>query len=76
MEALLELLNDLHPDVDFTAENDLIGDGILDSMDIVNLISGISDQFDVTVTAKDITPENFRSAEAIMDLIGRLEEEG
>ena len=76
MDKLLALLCDLHPDVDFSAENDLIGDGILDSMDIVNLISGISDEFDVTVTAKDITPENFRSAEAIMALIDRLEEEG
>ncbi|MBR6915917.1 MAG: acyl carrier protein [Clostridia bacterium] len=76
MEELLAMLSDLHPEVDFTAENDLIGDGILDSMDIVNLISGIADTFDVTITARDIIPENFRSADSIMALIRRLEEEG
>ena len=37
MERLLEILNHMHPDVDFTAEEDLIGEGVLDSLDIVTL---------------------------------------
>ena len=56
MEDLLEILNDLHPEVDFEVEEHLIDDGILDSLDIVNLSSEISEVFDVSITAKDITP--------------------
>lgn len=76
MEELLEILRDLHPDVDFETEDRLIDDGILDSLDIVSLISEISENFDVTITARDILPENFNSAQALYELIHRLEEEG
>ncbi len=75
MEKLLEILNELHPDVDFASEQNLIGDGVLDSMDIVNLITEITEEFDVVITAKDIVPENFNSAEKICALIKRLSEE-
>ncbi len=76
MEELLEILRDLHPDVDFETEEGLIDNGILDSLDIVNLISEISENFDVTITARDILPENFNSARALWELVRRLEEEG
>ena len=75
MEELLAILNEMHPDVDFEAEEALIDDGILDSLDIVSLISEISETFDVTITAKDIIPENFNSAKALWALIERLENE-
>ena len=75
MEELLEILNDLHSDVDFEAEEHLIDDGILDSLDIVRLIAEIGDVFDVTITAKDIVPKNFNSAQALYELIQELEEE-
>ncbi len=75
MEELLEILNDLHPDVDFETEEHLIDNGVLDSLDIVTLISEISENFDVTITAKDIVPENFNSAKALWSLIKGLEEE-
>lgn len=75
MEELLEILRDMHPDVDFATEEHLIDNGILDSLDIVSLISEISENFDVTITAKDIVPENFNSAQALYDLIRRLEDE-
>ena len=75
MEDLLEILNDLHPEVDFEVEEHLIDDGILDFLDIVNLISEISEVFDVSITAKDIIPENFNSAKALYSLIQDLDEE-
>lgn len=75
MDELLEILSDLHPEVDFESEEGLIDRGILDSFDIVSLISEISDTFDVTISAEKITPENFNSAKALYALITRLEEE-
>ena len=75
MEELISILKDLHPDVDFTAETDLIGDEILDSLDIVTLITEINDTFDVSIPAEEIVPENFASAESIYALITRLDEE-
>lgn len=76
MEELLEILTNLHPDVDFTEEEHLIDDKVLDSLDIVSIIAEVSEVFDVSITAKDILPENFNSAKALYELIQRLEEEG
>ena len=75
MEQLLEILHSLHPDVDFANTEDLIDEGILDSLDIVTLVTEIHATFDVTIPAEEIVPENFNSAEALMALIERLDEE-
>ena len=75
MEELLEILTDLHPEVDFELETGLIDNKILDSFDIITIISEIADNFDIAIPAKEIIPENFNSAEALWTLIERLEEE-
>ena len=74
MEKLLEILKSLHPDVDFENTVDLIDDGILDSLDIVTLVTEINAEFDVAIPAEEIVPENFNSAEALMELIERLDD--
>lgn len=76
MEEIMEILQDLHPDVDFETEEHLVDDKILDSFDIVSLIAEINENFDIAITARDILPENFNSAKALYALIQRLEEEG
>ena len=75
MEKLLKILSELHPDVDFADNKELIDDGILDSLDIVTLVTEINAEFDVTIPAEEIVPENFNSAAALMELITRLDEE-
>lgn len=75
MDELLEILRDLHPEVDYEDCDTLIDDKILDSFDIVTIISEICDQFDVTISAEYIVPENFNSAQAIYELIEKLEDE-
>ena len=74
MEKLIEILASLHPDVDFEANDALVDDGILDSLDIVTLVTEINAEFDVTIPAEEIVPENFNSAEALYALIEKLDE--
>ena len=75
MDELIEILTDLHSDVDFETCTTLIDDKILDSFDIVSIVSEVNDRFDVTIPAKELVPENFNSAKALWDLISRLEED-
>ena len=75
MEELLEILRDLHPEVDFETCDTLIDDKILDSFDIVSIIAEIEDQFDVVISAEKIVQENFNSAQALYALIQELEDE-
>ena len=75
MNELIEILTELHSDVDFATEEGLIENGILNSLDIVSLITEISDRFDVQIPAEEILPENFDSAAALWALISRLDED-
>ena len=75
MDEILNLLKELHGDIDFETEEHLVDDRILDSFDVVTLVSEIDDRFDIRIPAEDIIPENFNSAEALYKLLERLVEE-
>ncbi|MCI9239232.1 acyl carrier protein [Lachnospiraceae bacterium 50-23] len=75
MEALLEILTNLHPEVDFETCSNLVDGRIIDSFDIISIISEINDEFDVVIPAEEIVPDNFNSAQALYELIVRLEDE-
>lgn len=69
MDRLMKILEEACPGVDFTAETALVDDGLLESLDIVTIVSEIMDTFDVELTVDDLIPENFNSVEAMMALI-------
>lgn len=74
-EDIIEILKSVHPEVDYDMEESLIDGRIFDSFDVVTVVSELIDAFDVEITAEHMTPENFNSVEAIVNLIERLEEE-
>ena len=49
--------------------------GILDSFDILQIISALNDEFDISIPASEIIPENFNSAESLWDMVQRLQED-
>lgn len=71
--TLLEILEEVKPDVDFEKETAIIDDGILDSMDVVDLVVSISDEFGVDIPAGEILEENFNSVDAMLALIEKLD---
>lgn len=75
MEELMEVLEELRPDVDFENETDLVTGGVLDSFDIVSLVAALNDTFDIEVGPSDLVPENFNSAKAILALVESLQDE-
>ncbi len=70
MEEILSLLNSVKPDTDFgNSAVNLIEEGILDSMDIVNIIGAIEKKYNIQIEADDIDPKNFSSAENILIMV-------
>lgn len=75
MEELLAILEEIRPDVDFETEQFLVKDGILDSFDIISMVGALNDAYDIEIQPVDLVPENFNSAEAILALVNRLQDE-
>lgn len=75
MEKLIEILEDIQPEVDYKTCTDLIDGHHLDSLSIISLIVELEDAFDITVPTVEIIPDNFNSAEKMWAMICRLQEE-
>lgn len=73
MDDILEILSDVCPEVDFAHETHLIDDSVLDSFDIITIVSELNEAFDIEIDVEDLEPENFNSAEAIYQLVTRLQ---
>lgn len=72
MEEIIRILKDVRPDLDFDTQTGLIENGLLDSLDLVSLVSEFDSEFGIEIPVEEITPENFDSVEAMKKLIERL----
>lgn len=68
-EKILEILQDIRPEVDFNDSEDFIEDGYLDSFDMVALVSNLDKTFGISILGEDIIPENFANLEAIEKIV-------
>lgn len=76
MKTILEILAEIRPESDFTGLEDFIEEGLLDSFDVVTLVSDIEKNYDISIEGVDILPENFRNAVAIKALLQRYGVQG
>ncbi len=74
MEELLNLLREIKEDVDFEHCTTLIDDHVLDSFDIIQIITALNDEYDITIPASEIVPANFNSAKALYTMVQRLQD--
>lgn len=68
-EQIVRILTDLRPEFDFTVNANFIEEGMLDSFDIVALVSELDSEFGISIDGMDILPENFASVESIEMLL-------
>ncbi len=71
MDEILEMLEDIRPDVDFAQETGLVDDGVFDSMDIIELMSQIESRFGIEIPVDELVPENFNTPDAILALVDK-----
>ena len=71
-EKVLAVLQDEYPEIDFTATDALVDDGILDSLTITGIIAALSMEFGITIPYEDIIEENFNSVEGLSAMVERL----
>ena len=72
MDELLNKLNEIVPDVDFENEDALVTEGVLDSFDIIAIVSELNEYYGIKIDVDDLEPENFDTVQAILDLVNKL----
>lgn len=70
-ERILEVVKSIRPDVDFENETALIDDVILDSFDVIQIVTELMEEFNIFIDADDIEPENLNSLENIREMVER-----
>jgi acyl carrier protein len=71
MKSVVEILKEIRPEFDFTASEDYIGDGMLDSYDMVTLVATLDKTYGISISGVEIVPENFKNLQAIETLLGK-----
>ena len=69
MEKIYEILANLRPEFDFRNSSYFIEDGLLDSFDVISIVTDIEEKFGVLIDALDILPENFVNVNTIANVI-------
>jgi acyl carrier protein len=69
MKSPIEILKEIRPEFDFTASSDFIEDGMLDSFDMVTLVSTLDKTYGISIQGVDIVPENFKNLQTIEALL-------
>ena len=68
-EKLLEILIDINSDIDYEKENALVDDGIFDSLEVMTIVTEITEKFHVNIDPDDVIAENFNSLDMILNLL-------
>lgn len=74
MDKVMEILMNMDDSIDYEKEQALIDDHILDSFGVITLVSDLEETFDISIEAGEMIPENFNSAQAIWNMVRRLQE--
>lgn len=69
MKTIEQILSEIRPEADFNSSTNFIDDALLDSLDMIRLISDIDENFSISIDGSDIAPENFMSTEAIKQMV-------
>lgn len=69
MERIRKILIDIRPEYDFIGDINFIEEGMLDSFDVITLVTELEEVFSIQIDGENIIPERFSNIEAIKDLI-------
>ncbi len=73
MEKLLEALKEVRDDIDFAGQYGLVDEGVIDSLDLTQIIAALDEAFDIHIPSGEIEPENFNSVQDMLALVKRYQ---
>ena len=66
-----EIINEIAPDINVNDSNVNLAEE-MESMDIIALITELEDRFDINITMRDKTEENFKNVSTLATMVSSL----
>ena len=68
---VLKILSEISSEFDFSINSNFIEEGMLDSFDIITLVTMLDEEFNISIEGTQIIPENFSSVDSICTLLSK-----
>lgn len=68
-QQIISILQEIRPEFDFSQDINFIEEGMLDSFDVVSLVTTLDENYGISIDGMDILPENFATVESIKNLL-------
>jgi acyl carrier protein len=72
---VLNILSEIRSEFDFSTSSNFIEDGMLDSFDVVTLVTMLDEEFKISIEGTQVIPDNFISVESICSLLSKYVKE-
>ena len=69
-----EILNRVNPEIgdNIDIDVDIIEKGYIDSLEIVNIVMDLEDEFDIEIDPELVIPENFSTIRTIVEMLSGI----
>lgn len=72
-EKIIAILNEINEEiVEYTGDN-MLEDEIITSLDMIEIVSALEDEFEISITAKYINKDEFATVDSICELVEKLQ---
>ncbi len=68
-EKIVKILNEIRPEFDFETSQNYFENGMLDSFDVITLVTTLDETFSISIEGVDILSDNFNDLNKIIDLL-------
>jgi len=64
--------DELNQEIEITGDTELLRSGLIDSLDLLQLVAYIEEEFDLKLPPEALTPDNFSTPESVSTLVGQI----
>ena len=68
---IIEILSEIRPEVDFNVDVNFFESGLLDSFDVVTLVTALDEEYKISIDGLDVSPDNFSTVNTIVVLLSK-----
>lgn len=71
-QRILSVLKNINEEILTYNGFDMLGDGVIDSFQVIDIVAGLEDEFSMEIDAQYVVAENFANKDSVIALMSAL----